>query len=304
MSWLDDAVKKGETAVEWAKHTELAAKAVHYGGVAVQTVKETQFYQDLKPVEKLKEAYAAGKDAMADAKETGLGKALDKGGKVLAIAETLVDYGKGASKVIHGDVDGGGQDISRGVAKIALAATGPGALVEKPFTMALQAYAKHDLGRPLTEKEKKDITFTNMAGDGLNAVLKPAGEALGDAATWVVDKTPKAAAAVKDFVKKEAGEAVDLAKKAEGKVVDGVHAVEDKAGELAAKVGDKAVDLASKAEAKVADVAAKVVPPAVADQARSDYKEAMAKPGAVEKLEGLGHAGQNLIRGIGSNFGL
>jgi hypothetical protein len=304
MSWLDSAVKKAETGVEWAKHTELAAKAVHYGGVAVQTVKETQFYQDLKPAEKLREAYAAGKDAMADAKESGLGKALDKGGKVLAIAETLVDYGKGAAKLSHGDADGAGQDISRGVAKIALAATGPGALVEKPFTMALQAYAKHDLGRPLNEKEKKDITFTNMAGDGLNAVLKPTGEALGDAATWVVDKAPKAVAAAEKFVKKEAGEVADFAKKAEGKVVDGVHKAEDKAVEVATKVGDKAVELADKAEAKIGDVAAKVVPPAVADQARTDFKEAMAKPGAVDKLEGMAHAGQNLVRGIGANFGL
>jgi uncharacterized protein YunC (DUF1805 family) len=85
------------------------------------------------------------------------------------------------------------------------------------------------------------------------------------------------------------------------KAVAAVHKAEDTAVELASKAVDKATDVATKVETKVGEVAAKVVPPEVADQAKADYREAMAKPGMVDRIEGLGHGAMNFVRGVAAH---
>jgi hypothetical protein len=183
MGWRDTVLEYAEKGAKVVHGGHIAAEVVHYAETGVKAVKDAktslEFFKDLSTAEKAREVYAAGKEAFAEAKEGPAGKMLDKAGKVIAIGETLIDYGKGVNELAKGNVDAFGKHVSTGVVNLGIAGTGPaGMIADKVGTPLLQAYAKHELGRPLTDQEQKDINFKNMAADGLNATLKKGGDVI------------------------------------------------------------------------------------------------------------------------------
>jgi len=326
MTWTADSVL--EDAKKWGERVHIAhtvAEGLHYGEVGLKAIKEATWFKDLPKLEQAKELFAAGKDAVGKAQESGLGKGMAAAGKVIAIGETLIDYGQGINELTKpGDhTKEAGKHMTDGVVGIAVAGTGiVGTVADKIGTWGLQAYAKHELGRPLTEKEQKDITFKNMASEGMNATLGAAGNWLGDQAykhmppEKVEAAIHKVEQGVKDVGHKAVvlgHKAVDEAKAVGHKVVDTVHKVEDKAIETAKAVETKVVDTAKEikqdavelkdaAVAKTKEVAGKaldvVVPPDVQAQAKADLKQALDQPGTLNKIEGLGHGVANLAKGL------
>jgi dolichyl-phosphate-mannose-protein mannosyltransferase len=326
MSLTDTVLEHAQTGVKVAEGAHFLGELKHYYEVGKTAVEETQFFEGLSKVEKAKELWEAGKDAYKAGKESGLGKGLDAAGKVIALAETGVEYAEAAnalrpSKGGLNNADEAGKHISTGVVGLGIAGTGiAGTAADKLGTMALQAYAKHELERPLTDQEKKDITFKNMAAEGLNATLKPAGEFLGDSAVelhdalnpehryqskpgrleklgdamgqGVWDAQQKVEAKAHEF-KETVGAGVD---KAEHKAAETLHKVENKAVETVHKVEDKAVELKDKAVdtvEKVADKAVELKDKAVDTVEKVADKAVELKDKVVDKVADTAVAGLN-----------